>query len=231
MTNLIANGLDPASSELGLVGVEAIAIRRRHLALVNHQIPFPYPPPLNQYMSNLARRTSPTSFALSKTSTSMSLLEHKLVREMAPLVPMLKGLICSKNAEISKSVKRIEELKRQKRDRGTSWRHLELGELLGVRAKDGGERDGEGEVVDEGGAQRWTAARCPRGEDRRCPSLSHLEQLLWGGRSVGQVSRWRLHHCGVCLVVKPGSAQAVPGVNKMGGSENGKRNRRGRGRS
>lgn len=30
MTDLIADGLDPASGELGLVGVEAIAIGRHH---------------------------------------------------------------------------------------------------------------------------------------------------------------------------------------------------------
>ncbi|KAF8029493.1 hypothetical protein BT93_E2026 [Corymbia citriodora subsp. variegata] len=38
------------------------------------------------------------------------LLEHKLVRETASLVPVLEGVICSKNAEIAKSVRRIEEL-------------------------------------------------------------------------------------------------------------------------
>ncbi|KAI6705378.1 hypothetical protein NL676_008340 [Syzygium grande] len=38
------------------------------------------------------------------------LLEHKLVRETASLVPVLEGVICSKNAEIAKSVRRIDEL-------------------------------------------------------------------------------------------------------------------------
>ncbi|XP_030517065.1 protein CHUP1, chloroplastic [Rhodamnia argentea] len=38
------------------------------------------------------------------------LLEHKLVRETASLVPVLEGVICSKNADIAKSVRRIDEL-------------------------------------------------------------------------------------------------------------------------
>ncbi|KAL3734993.1 hypothetical protein ACJRO7_024193, partial [Eucalyptus globulus] len=40
----------------------------------------------------------------------LELPEHEVVPETAFLVPVPEGLICSKNAEIAKSVKRIEEL-------------------------------------------------------------------------------------------------------------------------
>ncbi|KAK3431233.1 hypothetical protein EUGRSUZ_E02711 [Eucalyptus grandis] len=57
------------------------------------------------------------------------LLEHKLIRETASLVPVLEGVICSKNAEIAKSVRRIEELEasneRLRRELEASWGRFE----------------------------------------------------------------------------------------------------------
>ncbi|KAL3730948.1 hypothetical protein ACJRO7_027899 [Eucalyptus globulus] len=41
-------------------------------------------------------------------------LEHKLVQETASHVPVLEGVICSKNAETAKLVKRVEQLEASK---------------------------------------------------------------------------------------------------------------------
>lgn len=49
-----------------------------------------------------------------KTRLKIETLEHKLVQETASHVPVLEGVICSKNAETAKLVKRVEQLEASK---------------------------------------------------------------------------------------------------------------------